>query len=159
MTNKQLFEAYISQHLDNICRFAYTYTSNHEEAEDIVYESVIKALKSIKSLRNPEYIGTWFHRIVANTALTNMKKNKRIVYMDPIDMEVLQDECDDYSDISFEQMIALLEPKYKSIIVLRFFEGMSLEDIAVILNENLNTVKTRLYRALKILRIDMEESL
>jgi len=55
-------------------------------------------------------------------------------------------------------MIEALEPKYKSIVVLRFFEGRSLEDIALILNENLNTVKTRLYKSLKILRIEMGES-
>lgn len=159
MKNKQLFENYISQHINGIYRFAYTYTKNQEEAEDVVNESVIKGLKAINSLKNPDYVGTWFYRIVANTALTNIKKNKKIVYMDPVDMADIQGDEDDFSDISFEQMIEVLEPKYKSIVVLRFFEGMSLEDIALILDENLNTVKTRLYKALKILRIEMEESL
>ena len=159
MKNKQLFETYISQHINNIYRFAYTYTINQEEAEDIVNESVLKALKSISSLRNPDHIGTWFHRIVANTALTNIKRNKKIVYMDPFDMTNVKDDGEYFSDISFEQMIGFLEPKYKSILVLRFFEDMPLEDIALILDENLNTVKSRLYKALKILRIDMEGSL
>lgn len=159
MTNKQLFENYISKHINSIYRFAYTYTTNQEDAEDVVNESVLKALKSINSLRNPDQIGTWLYRIVANTALTNMKKNKKIVYMDPVDMADVQDDGDDFSDISFEQMIGVLEPKYKSIVVLRFFERMPLEDIALILDENLNTVKTRLYKALKILRIEMEGAL
>ncbi|TGE39884.1 sigma-70 family RNA polymerase sigma factor [Desulfosporosinus fructosivorans] len=159
MTNKQLFETYIFQHINSIYRFAYTYTTNQEDAEDVVNESVLKALKSINSLRNPDQIGTWLYRIVANTALTNIKKNKKIVYMDPIDMADVQDDGDDFSDISFEQMIGVLEPKYKSIVVLRFFERMPLEDIALILDENLNTVKTRLYKALKILRIEMEGAL
>ena len=159
MTNRQLFETYISQHINSIYRFAYTYTTNQEDAEDVVNESVLKALKSINSLRNPNQIGTWLYRIVANTALTNIKKNKKIVYMDPVDMADVQDDGDDFSDISFEQMIGVLEPKYKSIVVLRFFERMPLEDIAQILDENLNTVKTRLYKALKILRIEMEGSL
>ena len=159
MTNRQLFETYISQHINSIYRFAYTYTTNQEDAEDVVNESVLKALKSINSLRNPNQIGTWLYRIVANTALTNIKKNKKIVYMDPVDMADVQDDGDDFSDISFEQMIGVLEPKYKSIVVLRFFERMPLEDIAHILDENLNTVKTRLYKALKILRIEMEGSL
>lgn len=156
MTNKQLFETYISQNIDSIYRFAYTYTANQQEAEDVVHESVLKALKSIHSLRNPEHMGTWFHRIVANTALTCIKRNKKLVCMDPVDMADIQDGGDDFSNISFEQMIGVLEPKYKSIVVLRFFEGMPLEDIAQILDENLNTVKTRLYRALKTLRIEME---
>lgn len=159
MTNKQLFENYISQHISSIYRFAYTYTTNQEDAEDVVNESVLKALKSINSLRNPDQIGTWLYRIVANTALTNIKRNKKIVYLDPIDMADVQDDGDDFSDISFEQMIGVLEPKYKSIVVLRFFEGMPLEDIALILDENLDTVKTRLYKALKILRIEMEGAL
>lgn len=159
MTNKQLFETYISKHINSIYRFAYTYTTNQEDAEDVVNESVLKALKSINSLRNPDQIGTWLYRIVANTALTNIKKNKKIVYMDPVDMADVQDDGDDFSDISFEQMIGVLEPKYKSIVVLRFFERMPLEDIALILDENLNTVKTRLYKALKILRIEMEGAL
>ena len=156
MTNKQLLETYISKHINSIYRFAYTYTTNKEDAEDVVNESVLKALKSINSLRNPNQIGTWLYRIVANTALTNIKKNRKIVCMDPVDMADVQYDGDDFSDISFEQMIGVLEPKYKSIIVLRFFEGMPLEDIALILDENLNTVKTRLYKALKILRIEME---
>ena len=159
MTNKQLFETYISEHINGIYRFAYTYTKNQEEAEDVVNESVVKALKAINSLRNPNQMGTWFYRIVANTALTNLKKNGKMVYLDPVDMADVQGDGNDFSDISFEQMIEVLEPKYKSIIVLRFFEGMALEDIALILDENLNTVKTRLYKALKILRIEMEESL
>jgi RNA polymerase sigma-70 factor (ECF subfamily) len=159
MTNKQLFEIYIHQNKNSIYRFAYTYTKNQEEAEDVVNESVLKALKSINSLRNPEHMRVWFYRIVVNTALSNIKKNRKIMYIDPTDMEDIQDQGDDFSNISFEQMIETLEPKYKSIVVLRFFEGMPLEDIARILDENLNTVKTRLYKALKILRIEMEEAL
>ena len=58
MTNKQLFETYISEHINRIYRFAYTYTKNQEEAEDVVNESVLKALKAINSLRNPNQIGT-----------------------------------------------------------------------------------------------------
>lgn len=62
MTNIKLFETYISQHLDSIYRFAFTYTRNQQEAEDVVNDSVIKALKSIKGLREPDHIGTWFYR-------------------------------------------------------------------------------------------------
>ena len=159
MTNKQQFETYITQNIDSAYRFAYTYSKNREEAEDTVNESVIKALKSMHTLKSPEYLGTWFYRIIVNTALTKIKRNKKIVYIDPDDFADVQDEKDEFSDISFEQMIGILEPKYRSIIVLRFFEGRPLEEISIILEENLNTVKTRLYKALKILRIEMEESL
>ena len=51
----------------------------------------------------------------------------------------------------------LLEPKLKMIIILRFFEDMKIEEIAKITRTNTNTVKTRLYKALKILKMNMEE--
>ncbi len=50
-------------------------------------------------------------------------------------MSNFEDSSNDYSDFSFEQMISVLYPKYKSIIVLRFFEGMPLDDIAHILDK------------------------
>ena len=49
-----------------------------------------------------------------------------------------------------------LEPQNRTIVVLRYCEDMKLEDIALAVNENLSTVKTRLYRSLKKLRINLE---
>ncbi|WP_334293441.1 RNA polymerase sigma factor [Clostridioides difficile] len=47
--------------------------------------------------------------------------------------------------------------EYKSIIILRFFEDLKIEEVAIILDENVNTVKTRLYTALKKLKLKIEE--
>lgn len=47
---------------------------------------------------------------------------------------------------------------YRSVVVLRYFEDLTLEEIAGILNENLSTVKTRLYKSLKLLRVEMSEA-
>jgi len=52
-------------------------------------------------------------------------------------------------DIGLEQMIDILAPKYKSIVVLRYFEDMTLEDIALTLNENVNTLKQGFIKHLK----------
>lgn len=159
MSRKELFEDYISKNIDSIYRFAYTITKDQPDAEDVVNESVIKALKALGSLKKTEYLGTWFYRIVVNTAMTYLKKRSRVVYLDPKDMEELKDQGEPFSDLNFEEMIKRLDTKYKSIIVLRYFEGMALTDIAYVLDENLNTIKTRLYKALQLLRNDMEGSL
>ncbi|RBN37681.1 RNA polymerase subunit sigma-70, partial [Priestia megaterium] len=50
-----------------------------------------------------------------------------------------------------------LPVKYKTIIILRFFEDLKMDEIAEIIEENVNTVKTRLYRGLNLLRITMTE--
>ncbi|NLV16597.1 MAG: sigma-70 family RNA polymerase sigma factor [Syntrophomonadaceae bacterium] len=157
MHKKQLFETYIMQNIDSAYRFAYTYAKNREDAEDIVNESVLKAIKSINYLQKSEHIKPWFYRIIVNTAFTYLKRRSKITYLDYEKSFAETDGTeDDYSELTLNSMIEKLEPKYKSIIVLRFLEDMSLKEIGQILDINENTVKTRLYRALKLLKIDME---
>lgn len=158
MNNRQLLEKYITDNLDGAYRFAYSYTKNETSAEDVVSESVVKALKSVNSLKNQAYLKTWFYRIIINTALTHIKKESKLVYMDPESSPIIEPFTEDYSALSFRELIDKLEPKYKSVIILRFFEDMTLEEIAITLEENINTIKTRLYRALKLLKIEMEEA-
>ena len=155
MKKTSLFENYINENIDAAYRFAYTYAKNKEDAEDILNESVVKALRSINSLRDPEKIKPWFYRIIANTALTHIKSRQKIVYLEYEDMENLDSVTDDYSNLNFNELIEKLDPKYKSIIVLRFFENMTIQEVASVLDLNENTVKTRLYKALKMLRVEI----
>lgn len=157
LNTKKTFENFISENLDSVFRFAYTYTKNKEDAEDVVCESTEKALKAIKGLKHPEYIKTWFYKIVSNTALGFLnKKNKREL----LSFDDMPDQpfSDDYSNLDFEGLVNSLDLKYKSVIVLRFFEDMKISDISKVLGINENTVKTRLYTALKLLKEDMEET-
>lgn len=64
---------------------------------------------------------------------------------------------DNYKDLDLQKALDNLPPNYRSIIVLRYFEDLKIEEIADILELNVNTVKTRLYSALKKLRLNMEE--
>lgn len=153
---KQLLENYLLENIDSAFRFAYTYTRNREEAEDVVSESVIKALKSVKSLKEEKNIKPWFYKIIVNTALTHLKRNSKVVYIDYDEMGELKGREDDYSYLSFESMIKNLDIKYKEIIVMRFFENMSIKEISQVLGINENTVKTRLYSGLKKLKIQLE---
>jgi RNA polymerase sigma-70 factor (ECF subfamily) len=59
--------------------------------------------------------------------------------------------------VDLHQALEQLEPIDKTVIILRYFEGMQLNQIAQTLDENLSTVKSRLYRSLKKLRVSMEE--
>ena len=71
-------------------------------------------------------------------------------------MEPLLSAQDDYSQMMVEDMLSALDEKYKSVLVLRYFERMTIAEIGEVLDLNENTVKTRLYRALEQLRIQME---
>ena len=79
--------------------------------------------------------------------------------MDYDNIEDTNGTTDDYSELSFNETIEKLDIKYKEILILRFFENMTLQEISGVLNINENTIKTRLYRALKILKLEIEGDL
>ena len=135
-------------------RLAYSYVHNENDALDIVQESAYKAVKNSHTLKNPQYAGTWIYRIVINESISFLRKQKQ---NDTVLYET-DGECEDrYSDIDLHQVLEQLEVTDKTVIVLRYFEGLQLKQIAEVLDENLSTVKSRLYRSLKKLRVSMEE--
>ncbi len=153
MSARAKFENYITQNLDEVFRFAYMYTKNKEYAEDVISESIVRALSSAASLKKTEYVKTWFYRIVINTANTYMKKQGRTVNIENTSERSTED---DYSEINLGSMFSLLDDKLRIIVTMRYLEDMKIAEIAKVLGENENTVKTRLYKALKILRADLE---
>lgn len=153
---KQLSD-HVAANKERYYRLAYSYVKNSDDALDIVQESICKALSSINSLKEPDYIKTWFYRIVVNTSLDYLRKQKRLVIVEEITCSLDGGETDKYQDIDLHAALEALPDNYRSIVILRYFEDLRLEEIAYILNENVNTVKTRLYKALKKLRIEIEE--
>lgn len=156
MTKRKVFEQFLEENLDHAYRFAFTYTHDTAMAEDVVGDSVIKALRALHTLREESALKSWFFRIIINTAYTRLKQEQRTVSLEALSLPEEGQE-DDYSDLSFFQMIEKLDERYRTILVLRFFEDMKLEEIAYVLDENISTVKTRLYKAIRLLKLEMED--
>ena len=155
MKKTNMFEKFMDDNIDAAYRFAFTYAKNKEDAKDILNESVVKALRSLHTLKDPDKIKPWFFTIIARTALNQIKSRQKIVFMEQRDMETLETVTDDYSNMDFAQLIACLDPKYKAILVLRFLEDMTIADTAQILGLSESTVKTRLYKALELLKAEI----
>ncbi len=158
----KILTLYIKENQESFYRVAYSYVKDTNTALDVIQEAIIKALKNRNTLKNEEYLKTWFYRILINECLIHIRKNKKIAYIDNIDeCNPIKDESNDIDNFDDMQVlynaIEKLEPNLKTIIILRFFEDMKIEEIAKVTNTNLNTVKSRLYKALKILRIDIED--
>ena len=64
-THQQLTD-YIVAHQEDFYRLAYSYVKNRDAALDVVQESIVKALSKSDSLRKPEFLKTWFYRILLN---------------------------------------------------------------------------------------------
>lgn len=154
----QLVESYIVENQQVYYRLAYSYVKNKENALDIVQEAVLKALRSIDRLDEVNYLKTWLYRIIVNTAIDFIRKHQRVSIMDDDILEGhLPSSENELSDLDLQEAVDHLPPTYKTIIILRFFEDLKLEEIAEITGDNLNTVKTRLYTALRKLRVEMGE--
>ncbi|MNZ49315.1 RNA polymerase sigma factor SigV [compost metagenome] len=155
---EKLLTLCITDNKENIYRLAYSYVKNKEDALDVVQDSIYKALSSIGLLKNPESVKSWLFRIVVTTSLDFLRKHKRV---QPVDDEALDffipGAVDVYADIDLERSLDDLPLKYRNVIVLRYIEDLKIEEVAEVLNENVNTVKTRLYQALQLLRVNMQE--
>ena len=123
-------------------------------ALDAVSEAVFRAYKGIRRLREPKYAATWFTRILINAANDIYKKQKN-----ELNLDTAHDiaHYDDHSRLDFETMIESLSPELRKIISLKYYSGFTLEEISRILKIPAGTVKSRLNRALKQLRMEIEE--
>ena len=157
-TNEEVVEEVILEQYNQYYRLAYSYVHNEADAEDIVQNGAYKALRSSKTLRNPEYAKTWIYRIMLNEIFNFLRQHKAESY------EYMQEEMgieaeyveDTYIDIDLQRALDSLPEQDKAVVIMKFFEDKKLEEIADILNENTNTIKSRLYRSMKKLRIKLE---
>lgn len=145
---------------DKLYRFAYSYVKNTDMAMDVVQEAAIKALTSYKSIREANFLKTWFYKILINTALTSLKKNKKYVLTDDFqiyDKGGYNESIENIGNIDLYEAVCKLPEKYKTVIILRFFEDMKFSDIAKILDSPESTIKTRIKSALNQLNQYMKE--
>lgn len=135
-------------------RIAFGYVHNEADALDVVQEGAYKAILNAEKLKKQEYADTWICRIMMNEALEVLRSNRKNE-ADYLDESSGHEET--YEDIDLKNAIERLSERERMIVVLRYFEDMSLEQVAYAVGENVNTVKSRLYRALAKLRLTLGE--
>lgn len=154
---KQMIDYFISNK-ESHYRLAFSYVKNVDDALDVVQESIYKAMSTSGALKRPDYLKAWFYKILVNTALDLLRKRKKLVVVDDEALtNFASGAFDNYEEIDLQTALNSLPVQYRSVIVLRFFEDLKLEEIAIILDENISTIKTRLYKSLKILRVKMDD--
>lgn len=149
---------YIKENQEKLYRIAYTYTKNQEKALDVVQEAITKSLENINKLRHEEYVKTWFYRILLNEAIKASKNDKTFVDYDSVEKElhINSHENELVEKIDVYETIQKLNEKLKTVIILRFFENLKIEEIAYITKTNSNTVKSRLYKGMEEIKKEIE---
>lgn len=155
----ELFEMYKNESF----KYSYLITGDKYTSEDIVQETFITCYFHIKSLKNVEQFRSWFFKILTRIAWRYAKKQKKSVPVDNI-FEKLQNKNNDESIEKYiinqqSQMLRTeienLELKQRTVIILYYFNGLSVKEIANIIGCFEGTVKSRLYSARKKLKCSL----
>lgn len=139
-------------------KIAYSYVKDENKALDIMQECAYKGFLNVHKLKDPSIFKTWITRILINVAIDYLKKDSKIIYLDN-DSSI---SCNE-ENISLEEKMDLynaidcLKDKYKTVIILRYFNNMSIDDIAKTMEIPSNTVKSHLRRAKEALSKILKE--
>ena len=139
----------LKQEKEKLYRTAYSYVRNQADALDIFQQTVLLAIESIHQLREPKYFTTWLIKICINVSLDVLQKQKKVISMDDLKYQSLSTEIATSDEkIDLLDAIYRLDEKYKTILLLKYYEDLTFEQIAEILGEPIGTVKSNGKRAL-----------
>ena len=131
-----------------------------ELARDAVQEALIRAWHDLPGLRDPDRFDAWLHRLIVHACLDMARRRKRRVIeveLDPIDGPSVDDLTGSLVDREVvDAAMRRLDENGRAIVVLHYFLGMPLTDVAGTLGVPIGTVKSRLHRALGEMRIGLE---
>ncbi|MEC1180725.1 sigma-70 family RNA polymerase sigma factor [Metasolibacillus meyeri] len=155
---EQNLVTFIRSNKERFYYLAYSYTKNEQDALDVVQDSIQKALQSLHTLQNEEQMKSWFYKIVVRTAIDFLRKHKRQQLMEEDKLVLLTpQQIDTYENPDLEIALDSLPTVYREVVILRYFEDLKIEDVARVLDTNISTIKSRLYKALKLLKIQLQE--
>ena len=138
---------------DILYRVARSRLDNEEDIYDAISETVFRAYKNLKNLKNDEYFKTWIIRILINECNRIYNRNQshiRLIKKLEVNSsynEVTENSLNNVENkIDFETLIKILNPDERTVFVLYFYAKYDTTEISKILKESPNTIKSRLRR-------------
>lgn len=156
------FNKLVSRWQNKIHRFVYRYFADSDEAREITQKTFIKVYHRIDTLDDESKFSSWIYRIATNLCLDELKRagRRKSVKLDEcIETKDLTELHTPHSKLEKKELQQLLQkallaiPKeQRAVIILKEFEKLTFREIAEVLEESENTVKSRMYYGLKALR-------
>lgn len=170
------FQTIMQRYNQRLYRIARGILRNDSEAEDVVQEAYVSAFTHLDTFRGDSSLSTWLARITMNEALGRLRAQRPTVDMIKFEAhrtpaEIIQFPLTSKSDdpertMAQRQILQLVETAtddlpevYRIVFITRVIEGMSVEDTAEILGIRPETVKTRLHRARRLVREQLDKQI
>lgn len=166
--DKEAFAELIKRTSGKIYSLCYRLTGNKENSEDLYQETYIKAFESIKRFMEKSAFSSYLYRIATNLYLNKRRTKKlKTVSMDtplqgkdgeferqfPDTASSAEEKIEgNYKETVVQKAIDLIQPEYRSVVLLRFFQGKSHKEISGILKISMGTVASRLSRGIVEMR-------
>ena len=159
----------IKRHNQRLYRVARAVLDDDAEAEDVVQETYVQAFTHLAGFRGHARLSTWLTRIALNEALHHRRRRRPTVGVEAIENMPASsgghrpnpEEATAIAEIRglLERAILGLPAPFRLVFVMRDVEEMSVEETALLLGLRPQTVKTRLYRARRLLREELRDRL
>lgn len=170
--DKDALRELVKQHEKTLYSFAFKICRNKDKAEDIMQETFLSMIKSLKNFDGNSKLSTWLYRITVNHCLMSARSKKKELFVEPNDDDELFGEkhAADWSTIPnkslenkelreiLDRSIEKLAPDYRIVFTLRDVQQLSTEETASITGLSVAAVKSRLHRARAFLRNEISEA-
>lgn len=129
---------------------------SHEDTDDVLQNTFIKAWKGLDSFREESKLFTWLYRIATNESLSFLKKKKirNIIPIEAQDQVIANLKADTFfegndMEIKFQQALESLPPKQRLVFNMKYFDNMKYDDISAILKTSVGALKASYFHAVK----------
>ncbi|MCW3791545.1 RNA polymerase sigma factor [Paenibacillus sp. LS1] len=146
----------IMEHQDTLISIAYSYLRNQQDALEAVQEMTCRAWIKRRTLNNEKAFKSWIIRILIYVCIDEQRRRKRAT---PLAKEDLEGSIPaswmisvDDNRIVMESLLQKVKPKYRHVLLLKYYNDMTLTDIASILGKPEGTIKTWQHKGLQQLR-------
>ena len=158
LTDKDAFCEHIRLCENAMYSLAFSIVRNDSDAGEIISESIYRAYKNLDTLKNENSFKPWILRIVHNTAVEMVRKNSKTIPME--ETPAASDdspENDIITRLTVHEAVNNLKQPYRTVVVLFYYENLSVSKIAQITSTSIVNVKKQLSRARKMLREILKE--
>ena len=147
-------ELLLQSYGNGILRLAYSYLHNISDAEEILQDTLIQYLKSEPVFENEAHEKAWLFRVAGNLSKNRISYNK-VRSADELNEALVAEQREDLSFVW--EAVKALPVKYREVIHLFYYEGLSTGQIAAVLKQNESTVRSRLMRGREKLKSILKE--
>lgn len=151
--NIEVLLQWIDVNKQKLYRISWSYLKNNIDIEDVFHNTIIKVVENIDKLQNEQAFEGWFISILLNECRKILRDRRKVQPSDYI--ELGDTTCVSESHVESMDLIDVLksiDEEYKELIILKYYSGYSQKEIAEILSIPIGTVKSKIFRGIKMLR-------